>query len=199
LYWKRSNAVLILLRHGQTAANAKALLQGRMNLPLDPEGELQAKRSGEFLREKYPDALVVCSPLTRAHQTACAISDNVTIDERFIELDYGDWDGVALTDVDQTLWAQWRNDPSFRPPGGETLVELDARVRPAFDEISERARTGDVIVVSHVSPIKSGVTWALGTGPETTWRMQLDRASICRIAIGPRGPGLVGFNETSHL
>jgi broad specificity phosphatase PhoE len=56
-----------------------------------------------------------------------------------------------------------------------------------------------VIVVSHVSPIKSGVTWALGTGPETTWRMQLDRASICRIAIGPRGPGLVGFNETSHL
>jgi probable phosphoglycerate mutase len=191
--------VLILLRHGQTAANAKALLQGRMNLPLDPEGERQAKRSGEFLREKYPDALVVCSPLTRAHQTASAISDNVTIDERFIELDYGDWDGVALTDVDQTLWAQWRNDPSFRPPGGETLVELDDRVRPAFDEISERARTGDVIVVSHVSPIKSGVTWALGTGPDTTWRMHLDRASICRIAISPRGPALLGFNETSHL
>jgi probable phosphoglycerate mutase len=191
--------MLILLRHGQTAANAKALLQGRMNLPLDPEGERQAARSGEFLREKYPDALVVCSPLTRAHQTASAITGNVTIDERFIELDYGDWDGVALTDVDQTLWAQWRNDPSFRPPGGETLVELDNRVRPAFEEISERARTGDVIVVSHVSPIKSGVTWALGTGPDTTWRMQLDRASICRIAVGPRGPALLGFNETSHL
>ena len=170
-----------------------------MNLPLDPEGERQAARSGEYLREKFPDALVVCSPLTRAHQTASAITGNVTIDERFIELDYGDWDGVALTDVDQTLWAQWRNDPSFRPPGGETLVELDNRVRPAFEEISERAQTGDVIVVSHVSPIKSGVTWALGTGPETTWRMQLDRASICRIAIGPRGPALLGFNETSHL
>ena len=191
--------MLILLRHGQTAANAKALLQGRMNLPLDPEGERQAARSGEYLREKFPDALVVCSPLTRAHQTASAITGNVSIDERFIELDYGDWDGVALTDVDQTLWAQWRNDPSFRPPGGETLVELENRVRPAFEEISERAQTGDVIGVSHVSPIKSGVTWALGTGPETTWRMQLDRASICRIAIGPRGPALHGFNETSHL
>ena len=65
--------------------------------------------------------------------------------------------------------------------------------------MSERARTGDVIVVSHVSPIKSVVTWALGTGPDTTWRMQLDRASICRIAIGTRGPALLGFNETSHL
>lgn len=191
--------MLILLRHGQTAANAKALLQGRMNLHLDSEGVQQAKRCGEFLRAKYPDALVVSSPLTRAHQTASAISDIVTIDERFIELDYGDWDGVALTDVDQTLWAQWRNDSSFRPPGGETLVELDNRVQPAFEEISEHAQTGDVIVVSHVSPIKSGVTWALGTGPETTWRMHLDRASICRIAIGPRGPGLIGFNETSHL
>ena len=52
-----------------------------MNLPLDPEGERQAQRSGEFLREKYPDALVVCSPLTRAHQTASAISDNVIIDD----------------------------------------------------------------------------------------------------------------------
>ena len=78
--------MLILLRHGQTAANAKALLQGRMNLPLDPEGERQAARSGEYLREKFPDALVVCSPLTRAHQTASAITGNVTIDERFIEL-----------------------------------------------------------------------------------------------------------------
>jgi probable phosphoglycerate mutase len=188
--------MLILLRHGQTAANAKALLQGRMNLPLDPEGERQAQRSGEFLREKYPDALVVCSPLTRAHQTASAITGNVTIDERFIELDYGDWDGVALTDVDQTLWAQWRNDPSFRPPGGETLVELDNRVRPAFEEISERAQKGDVIVVSHVSPIKAAVAWALGVGVEVSWRTALDRASMTTVRLDAKHPALKTFNVT---
>jgi broad specificity phosphatase PhoE len=191
--------MLILLRHGQTTANAQALLQGHMNLPLDPEGERQAQRSGEYLRATFPDALVISSPLMRAHQTALAVSNDVVIDERFIELDYGQWDGIALTDVDAQSWADWRADPGFRPPGGETLVELDARVRPALDEIAERAQHGHVIVVSHVSPIKSGVTWALGVGPEVSWRCQLDRASICRIAISPRGPSLVALNDTSHL
>lgn len=191
--------MLILLRHGQTTANAQALLQGHMNLPLDPVGERQAQRSGEYLRSAFPDALVISSPLTRAHQTASAVSADVVVDERFIELDYGQWDGIALTDVDAQSWADWRADPSFRPPGGETLVELDSRVRPALDEISDRAQHGHVIVVSHVSPIKSGITWALGVGPEVSWRCQLDRASICRIAISPRGPSLVSFNDTSHL
>lgn len=191
--------MLILLRHGQTTANAQALLQGHMNLPLDPEGERQAQRSGEYLRAAFPDALVISSPLTRAHQTALAVSNDVVIDERFIELDYGQWDGIALTDVDAQSWADWRADPGFRPPGGETLVELDARVRPALEDIAERAQHGHVIVVSHVSPIKSGVTWALGVGPEVSWRCQLDRASICRIAISPRGPSLVALNDTSHL
>ena len=191
--------MLILLRHGQTTANAQALLQGRMNLPLDSEGERQAQRCGEYLRASFPDALVVSSPLTRAHQTALAVTDDVVIDDRFLELDYGQWDGVPLTDVDAALWAAWRADPTFRPPGGETLAELDSRVRPALDELSERAQHGNVIVVSHVSPIKSGVAWALGVGPEVSWRCQLDRASICRVAISPRGPSLVALNDTSHL
>ena len=191
--------MLIMLRHGQTAANAKALLQGRMNLELDEEGRDQAARSGKYLREAFPDAFVISSPLIRAQQTAVQISDNVVVDDRFIELDYGQWDGVALSDVDATQWALWREDPSFRPPNGETLVELDARVRPALLELSERATHGDVIIVSHVSPIKSAVTWALGTGPETTWRMHLDRASICRIAVSARGMSLTSFNDTAHL
>ena len=121
------------------------------------------------------------------------------IDHRFIELDFGDWDGVALTDVPQQQWAIWRSDPHFRPPRGESLVELDERVRPALEELTERARQEHVVVVSHVSPIKSAVTWALGVGPDATWRCHLDRASICRIAIGPRGPSLTSLNETAHL
>lgn len=191
--------MLILLRHGQTTANAQARLQGRIDLPLDEVGVVQARKCGEYLRATHDDIVVISSPLIRAQQTAGAISDNVTIDERFIELDYGDWDGVPLTDVDQQQWAQWRNDPSFRPPNGETLIELDARVQPALHELMEEARQRTIVVVSHVSPIKSGVAWAMGVGPETSWRMQLERASICRIAIGPRGPALHTFNDTSHL
>ena len=191
--------MLILLRHGQTAANAQSLLQGRIDLSLDEVGVEQARKCGEYLRAAYNDLVVISSPLIRAQQTAGAVSDSVEIDERFIELDYGDWDGVALADVDQQQWAQWRNDPSFRPPNGETLLELDARVQPALHELMEVAKKHTVVVVSHVSPIKSGVAWAMGVGPETSWRMHLERASICRIAIGPRGPALHTFNDTSHL
>lgn len=191
--------MLILLRHGQTAANAQARLQGHIDLPLDEVGVEQARKCGEYLRATYGDLIVISSPLIRARQTAAAVSDTVTIDKRFIELDYGDWDGVGLSDVDQQQWAQWRLDPAFRPPNGETLLELDARVQPALLELADQARTNTVVVVSHVSPIKSGVAWAIGVGPETSWRMQLERASICRIGIGPRGPALHSFNDTSHL
>jgi len=191
--------VLILLRHGQTTANAQALLQGRIDLPLDQEGTAQAMRCGVHIRSQYPGARVISSPLQRARQTASAISDEVEVDERFIELDYGDWDGVALRDVDQVQWQEWRNDPHFRPPNGESLVELDHRVRPALEELIAESKDQDIVVVSHVSPIKSAITWALGVGPEVTWRCHLDRASICRILATPRGPSLSGMNETAHL
>ncbi len=191
--------MLILLRHGQTTANAQSLLQGRIDLSLDDVGVVQAQKCGEFIRQHFPQAHIVSSPLTRAVQTAQHIRNDVEIDNRFIELDYGDWDGLALTDVPSDQWATWRTTPEFRPPGGESLVELDARVRPALEELSVRAQHEDVVVVSHVSPIKSAITWALGVGPHATWRCHLDRASICRIAVSPRGPSLTSLNETAHL
>lgn len=191
--------MLILLRHGRTPVNAGGRLQGRMDTALDDVGLLQAEAAGRWIRTQFPGVRVVSSPLQRAFVTAGHISQDVTVDERFIELDYGSWDGLALPEVPQDEWKSWRTDPSFRPPGGETLLELDARVRPALESLVEEARTGHVVVVSHVSPIKSAVTWALGAGPEMTWRMALDRASICTLAVGPNGPSLASFNETAHL
>ena len=191
--------MLILLRHGQTTANAQSLLQGRIDLDLDVVGQQQAALCGQFVRQHFPHARIVSSPLVRAQQTALAISPNVVIDERFIELDYGSWDGVAMSAIDPAQWAGWRSNPHFRPPNGESLVELDERVRPALEELREEAMEKHIVIVSHVSPIKSAVTWALGTGPESTWRMHLDRASMCRVAVTARGATLASFNETGHL
>lgn len=191
--------MLILVRHGRTGLNAGARLQGRSDAVLDEVGRLQARAVGESLRSRFPDARVVSSPLQRAIDTARAMGVEPDIDERFVELDYGEWDGLEMSRVPSGDWLRWRADPSFRPPGGESLLELDARVRPALVELSPAATEGDVIVVSHVSPIKSAVTWALGAGPEMTWRMSLDRASVCTVAIRAGGPSLVTFNETAHL
>lgn len=195
--------MLILVRHGQTAINAGGLLQGRINPALDAVGEQQAQSLAVALARRHPQARIVSSPLVRAHQTASAIAaaldTTLEIDERFIELDYGDFDGKAMHDIPDETWALWRRDPSFVPPGGESLRDLDARVWPALEELAHHAKDADVVVVSHVSPIKSAVTWALGTGPESTWRCALDRASITTLSIGVRGPSLTGFNDVSHL
>ena len=191
--------MLILVRHGRTVVNAGGRLQGRVDTVLDDVGRQQAQRVGEHLRARLGSFMLVSSPLARALETARAVSPDVTVDDRFVELDYGDWDGLRMDDVPADQWRAWRDDPHLRPPNGETLAELDARVRPALAELAEVARTGHVVVVSHVSPIKSAVTWALGAGPEMTWRMSLDRASICTVAIGANGPALASFNETHHL
>lgn len=191
--------MLILVRHGRTHANAQALLQGHMDPPLDEVGVDQAQRTAMVLNDLYPNAAVISSPLQRARTTAAAISENVVIDERFIELNYGDYDGVPMTDIPHDIWQQWRNDHHFRPPNGETLAELDQRVHAALRDLSERAHDEHVIVVSHVSPIKSAVVWALNGDTSMTWRCMLDRASITRIAVSNRGPSLIGFNDTAHL
>ena len=191
--------MLILVRHGQTSANAGGLLQGRIDLPLDDEGRIQALRTGAHIRENFPHARVISSPLIRAVQTAQAISGDVEIDDRFIELDYGSWDGIAMSEVDPTQWAKWRDDSSFRPPGGESLLELEHRVKPALEQLRNEAQDRDVVVVSHVSPIKCAVTWALNVESHVTWRFHLDRASICRIAVTARGLSVLSLNEVSHL
>lgn len=191
--------MLILVRHGRTHANAQALLQGHMDPPLDEVGVDQAHRTAMVLNDLYPNATVISSPLQRARTTAAAISDNVIIDERFIELNYGDYDGLPMTDIPHDVWQKWRTNHHFRPPNGETLAELDERVHVALHDVSERAHDEHVIVVSHVSPIKSAVVWALSGDTSMTWRCMLDRASITRIAVSNRGPSLVGFNDTAHL
>jgi alpha-ribazole phosphatase len=191
--------VLILVRHGRTHANAQALLQGHMDPPLDEVGVEQARRTASVLKDLYPTATVVSSPLQRARATAKAISDNIIIDERFIELNYGEYDGVPMTDIPPAVWNEWRTNHHFRPPNGESLAELDARVHVALHEWAERAHDEHIVVVSHVSPIKSAVVWALNGDSSMTWRCMLDRASITRIAVSQRGPSLVGFNDTAHL
>ena len=142
---------------------------------------------------------VVSSPLGRTRQTAEAFGVPVELDERFIELDYGEYDGLPLADVPGDIWRRWRTDPGFAPPGGESLAALRVRVEDGLDALADEARTRNVVVSTHVSPIKAAVTWALGVGDEVTWRMRVSPASISRVAVTDQGPSLHTFNEVAHL
>lgn len=203
--------MLVLVRHGQSRANAAGLLVGRSDSPLTDLGRRQAVALGEVLASGKRGAKgwrILTSPLQRAAETALLIATacgeatiaELAIDSRFVELDYGDLDETAPSQLPEGTWEQWCVDTSWRPPGGETLLEVSKRVGAACEELSMEAAASDVVIVSHVSPIKAAVAWALGAGPEVSWRLNLGVASITRIATGgARGPCLVSFNDSGHL
>ncbi|MGH9103201.1 MAG: histidine phosphatase family protein, partial [Acidimicrobiales bacterium] len=167
--------MLLLVRHGETAANAAGKLLGRADPPLTAVGCRQARALAAVLPE---GARVISSPLGRAMQTAALLSgvpeDELSVDPRWIELDYGELDGRPAGALAPDSWRRWAADPSWRPPGGESLADVAARVGQACDELAVGG--ADVVVVSHVSPIKAAVAWALGVGPEIAWRMRADLA-----------------------
>lgn len=192
--------MLIIIRHGRTAANAAGLLQGMVDNVLDELGRRQADEIAAAVGEV--DA-IVSSPLARAVETAGPLAARsgvgIEIDERWIELDYGQWEARPVADVPAATWDRWRTDPHFRPPGGESLFELNERVSQACEDLLERARHGTVAVVTHVSPIKAAVAWALGVHDEISWRMRVDQAQISRVAVRGDRPSLVSFNDVAHL
>jgi broad specificity phosphatase PhoE len=194
--------VIVLVRHGRTDLNAAGRLLGRLDPPLDELGARQAKAVAAAL-DGLRDPRVMTSPLARTRATAGEIAARlgvaVDVDERWIELDYGQWDGQLLSELPPETWRAWREDIDLRPPGGETLVELGARVRGALAALAADAVTRDVVVVSHVSPIKAAVAWALHVGDEVAWHLFLAPASISRVGVSDRGVSLVSFNETAHL
>jgi broad specificity phosphatase PhoE len=143
---------LYVVRHGRTEANASGLLLGRADPELDEVGRAQAARIAAALP---PGARVVSSPLARCRQTAEALAAHPETDDRLLEMDYGDFDLTPVAEVSDEVWAVWRSDPDFRPPNGESHRELGERVGAVLDELCADAASGDVIVVTHVSPIKA--------------------------------------------
>ncbi|MEY2397896.1 MAG: alpha-ribazole phosphatase [Actinomycetota bacterium] len=197
--------MLIVARHGRTESNAQNRLLGRTDLPLDAVGEAQAAALGaSFARSSPAPARIIASPLARTRATAEAIAAacggvDVVFDERWIEVDYGIYEGAPLSDVPTEVWDHWRADSSWVPPGGESLSHVGVRVREACAELAVEAASADVVVVSHVSPIKAAVAWAVGSGDDAAWRLFCAVASVSRIRTTGPQPTLVSFNETAHL
>ena len=195
--------VIIFVRHGQTAVNRDGRLQGRLDPPLTELGRRAGARLAAAGLADSGATAVVTSPLVRAADTAREIASvlGVTVvdDDRLLEVDYGDWDGRTFSDVSPAEWKRWRDDIVLRSAGRREPRCRSRSGSAAF--CSDRMRADETIVaVSHVSPIKAAVIWALGIGAEATWRMHLDVASVSR--IGRRGDGppfLAGYNDTAHL
>ncbi|MFG2003027.1 bifunctional RNase H/acid phosphatase [Spirillospora sp. NPDC048911] len=209
LAWSGATATptrTLLLRHGETPLSIEKRFAGVGDFPLTEHGLAQARAVAVALKGRSIDAIVT-SPLGRCRDTAAAVAAEtgveVRVEEGFRETDFGSWEGLTFREAGERWPAElkaWLADPSVAPPGGESLVEAERRVRTALDKLKVRYRHQTVLVVSHVTPIKLLVKEALGAPMAALYRMQLDVASLSSIHWYDDGPAsLRSFNDTHHL
>jgi broad specificity phosphatase PhoE len=198
---------LLLVRHGSTAQSAQHRLSGRTDLPLNHAGEAQAGRLANRLAEHSDIDAVVSSPLMRSMQTADAIAARVGVPvervDGFAELDFGAFEGLTATEAADRYpaeYAAWLAAPDQAPPGGESFAALTARVRRAREAVLADHPQQTVVVVSHVTPIKTLVRLALDAPYAALFRIHLDAGSVSAIDYFDDGSSSLRlFNDTSHL
>ena len=197
----------LLLRHGQTELSVQRRYSGRGNPELTDIGRGQAEDAARYLAQKRGISAVVSSPLARAHTTATAAADalglTVEVDDDLIETDFGEWEGLTFTEAAERhpdLHGRWLRDTGLSAPGGESFDEVQHRVQRARDRIVADHGPGTVLVVSHVTPIKTLLRLALGAGPSILHRLHLDLASLSIAEFYPdNGASVRLVNDTSYL
>jgi len=198
--------VTLLLRHGQTPMSVQRRYAGLSDVPLTEVGVQQAAAAGKRLASAGITAIVT-SPLTRAVRTAeevaAATGATVEADEGLRETDFGAWDGLTFAEVRERWPAEltaWLADPAVAPPGGESFADVSIRVEGALRRVLAGYQGRTVLIVSHVTPIKTLVAAALLAPPPALYRMHLDVAALCQVDWYADGPAVLrSFNDTGHL
>jgi len=198
--------VTLLLRHGQTPMSVQKRYAGLSDVPLTEVGVQQAAAAGKRLASAGLTAIVT-SPLARAVRTAEAVAAAtgapVEADEGFRETDFGAWDGLTFAEVGERWPAEltaWLADPDVAPPGGESFADVSTRVEGALRRVLAGHQGRTVLIVSHVTPIKTLVAAALLAPPPALYRMHLDVAALCQVDWYADGPAVLrSFNDTGHL
>ncbi|MEV0469999.1 bifunctional RNase H/acid phosphatase [Streptomyces prunicolor] len=203
-------ATFVLLRHGETPLTPQKRFSGSggTNPSLSPVGQDQATRAATALATRGTIQHIIASPLTRTRETAAAVADRlglpVTIEEGLRETDFGAWEGLTFGEVRERYpedLTTWLADPTAQPTGGgESFADTATRIAATRDKLTATYAGRTVLLVTHVTPIKTFVQLALGAPPESLFRMELSAASISAVAYYADGNASVRlFNDTSHL
>ncbi|MFE6456811.1 bifunctional RNase H/acid phosphatase [Streptomyces cinereoruber] len=203
-------ATFVLLRHGETALTPEKRFSGSGGS--DPElsaaGLRQAEAVAAALAARGTIQEIVSSPLTRCRQTAAAVAARLGLDVRIEqglrETDFGAWEGLTFGEVRERYPEDldaWLASPKAAPTGGgESFATVARRVAATRDRLTAAHAGRTVLLVTHVTPIKTLVRLALGAPPESLFRMELSAASISAVAYYGDGNASVRLlNDTSHL
>jgi probable phosphoglycerate mutase len=198
---------IIAVRHGETAWNVDARIQGQLDVGLNDTGRWQARRVGEALAGEKITA-VYSSDLGRAHQTAQSISEvtgvAVVPEEGLRERSFGIFEGKTFDEIHE-IWPDhahnWRKRiPEWEPPeGGESLIQLRERVTRTLQALAARHPGEQIVVVAHGGVLDA--IYRVATGQEVnsprTW--ELPNGAINRLLWTPEGFTLVGWSDIQHL
>ena len=198
---------IIAVRHGETAWNVDARIQGQLDVGLNDTGRWQARRVGEALAGEKISA-VYSSDLGRARQTAQSIAEvtgvAVVPEEGLRERSFGIFEGKTFDEIQET-WPDhahnWRKRiPEWEPPeGGESLIQLRERVTRTLQGLAARHPGELIVVVAHGGVLDA--IYRVATGQEVnsprTW--ELPNGAINRLLWTPEGFTLVGWSDTQHL
>ncbi len=198
--------LVLVVRHGLTAATGTALSGRTPGISLDDRGQAQAEAIAERLAQVRVDA-IISSPLERCAQTAAAIAGKqsdcgeVTVDERLIEVGYGDWTGQPLRKLSrEPLWRVVQAHPSavtFPGPGGENLPDIQRRAVAAIRDWNARLGPEAVyLICSHADVIKAILADSLGLHLDLYQRIQIDPCSLSVIRYTPLRPFVERMNDT---
>ncbi|MFJ6293026.1 bifunctional RNase H/acid phosphatase [Streptomyces griseoviridis] len=203
-------ATLVLLRHGETPLTPQKRFSGSggSDPSLSDVGREQARRVAEALARRGTVQAVVASPLARTRETAGIVAArlglDVHVDDGLRETDFGAWEGLTFGEVrerhPEDLNA-WLADPTVEPTGGGESFETAAvRIAATRDRLVAAYAGRTVLLVTHVTPVKTLIRLALGAPPEALFRMELSAASLSTVAYYADGNASVRlFNDTSHL
>ncbi|MFF9805600.1 bifunctional RNase H/acid phosphatase [Streptomyces coeruleorubidus] len=203
-------ATFVLLRHGETPLTPQKRFSGSggTDPSLSDVGREQAERAAALLARRGTIQAIVSSPLTRTRETAGVIAArlglDVSVDDGLRETDFGAWEGLTFAEVrerhPEDLNA-WLASPDAEPTGGgESFAATATRIAATRDKLIAAYTGRTVLLVTHVTPIKTLVRLALGAPPESLFRMELSAASLSVVAYYADGnASLRLLNDTSHL
>ncbi len=199
------NTRLTLVRHGHTDWNGLGRYQGHAPIPLSERGLAQARCLAEALGQDGSIAAVYSSDLLRCRQTAEPIAARlglaVRCDPRFRELNYGNWQGMTLAEVqrlDPERFAAYRANPAgVTVPGGESQHMLAERVLAGLRDLLAAEAGRHVVLVSHGGPLREVLRFF------GLWSGELPAGNATRSAIevgeDGRSASLLAFGDASHL
>ncbi|MGW1267493.1 bifunctional RNase H/acid phosphatase [Streptomyces sp. NPDC002491] len=203
-------ATFVLLRHGETPLTPQKRFSGSggTDPSLSDVGRRQAERVAAALARRGTIQHILASPLARTRETAGVVAARlgleVTVEDGLIETDFGAWEGLTFGEVRERHpddLNAWLADPEAEPTGGgESFAATAVRIAAARDRLVAAYAGRTVLLVTHVTPIKTLVRLALGAPPESLFRMELSAASLSAVAYYADGNASVRlFNDTSHL